>query len=61
MICLNCGVRYAPYPRKDFNFDGEAIVIINEGAEERRSEVYESDEEKLCGVCRCGAQEIQPV
>jgi len=32
-------------------FLGEAIVIIREGAEARRSAVYESDEEKLCESC----------
>lgn len=50
MICIVCGIRYAPFPEEDFDcIPGEGIFPKNDEAEKRREAVFESDEKGNCG------------
>lgn len=63
MICIGCGMRYAPYPERDFAFPknksplGIEIKPKKEDAEERRRKVFESNDKAVCYGCRCDKEE----
>lgn len=66
MICRNCGIRFAPFPKEDFDFVGmqytkenpdakgrvNGFYAKNDTAELRRMETWENNEEGNCG---CGS------
>lgn len=49
MICPVCKQRWASFPEEDFSITEEGIQEIKEGAHERRTEVFNSDQEYYCG------------
>jgi len=58
MICIQCGERYAPFPKGDFvKHPVLGFVARDQEAILRRAEVFDSDEKGYCGYCGCDDEE----
>jgi hypothetical protein len=51
MICEIDGQRYAPFPRKDFDFRNGKIIPKNPTAKTRRQRVFRSNRIGTCSQC----------
>lgn len=49
MICPVCGKRWAPFPKEDFSYEAGKISPKNQTAEQKRRQVFNSDDKAYCG------------
>ncbi len=49
MICPDCERRWAPFPKEDFSYKAGDIIPKNQTAEEKRGQVFDSDDREYCG------------